>query len=114
MIYSMLFRIFTQIVSAFFRIRCGESETQSAFENFKKHSALFVIVGQLATVGIFLTEFEKSVLQIRVVGTDFNDVAFFVEINDSIFLPFCKPCSHFVSFLPESADFCDFFSIQEP
>ncbi len=88
-IYAVLFRIFAQTVSAFFRIRCGESETQSAFLNFKKHSAMFVVICQFETFGILFTEFQKSVSQIRVMS--YADIYMFflcvkiIEKNDTVF-----------------------------
>ena len=78
-IYAVFFSIFAQTFSAFFRIRCGEPETQSAFLNFKKHSAVFVIVCQFATVGILLAEFQKSGSQICVMWPHINNVSFFIE-----------------------------------
>jgi len=85
--------------AAFLAIRGSQFETQTTLFNFKGQTALFVIVGLFARVGILCRILCQPVLEIGVMGLNFNNAALFVKEDMGGFLTLGKSCFHNSSFL---------------
>jgi len=84
-------------VTALVGIRRGQSDSEAPAVNLKGQTALFVIVGLPAQIGIcrrilFQTLFERGIVRL-----DFNGFAGFVKIDAGRFLPFSQSSFHVAS-----------------
>ena len=74
-------------VTALVGIRCGQANGKSSAVNLKGQTALFVIVGLPAQVGILCRVLCQPLFERGIVRLDFDGFAGFVKIDAGRFLP---------------------------
>ena len=95
--------------SAFFTIRCCQTDADSALVNLKAQAALLVIVGLLAQFREFGGVGKHPHLKFRIVGVDLRSRVIGIVKNLRDFLFLGKSCSH-----GKSSFFRKYFSALEP
>ena len=84
-------------VTALIRIRSGQSDSEASAVNLKGQTALFVIVGLPAQVGILCRVLCQPLFERGIVRLDFDGFAGFIKIDAGRFLPFSQSSFHIAS-----------------
>ena len=84
-------------VTALIRIRSGQSDSEAPAVNLEGQTALFVIVGLPAQIGICRRILCQTLFERGIVRLDFNGFAGFVKIDAGRFLPFGQSGFHIAS-----------------
>jgi hypothetical protein len=87
----------TCCLSARIRIRSGQSDSEAPAVNLKGQTALFVIVGLPAQIGMFCCILCQPLFERGIVRLNFNGFAGFVKIDAGRFLPFGQSGFHIAS-----------------
>ena len=104
-------------VTAFIRIRRGQSDSEAPAVNLKGQTALFVIVGLLAQIGICRRILCQPLFERGIMRLNFDGFAGFVKIDSGRFLPFGQSSFHIASISAcstKTGAFSIFFSALHP
>ena len=84
-------------LSALIRIRCGQANGKPPAVNLKSKTALFIIVGLPAQVGMLCRVLCQPLFERGIVRLDFDGFAGFIKIDAGRFLPFSQSSFHIAS-----------------
>ena len=87
----------TCCLSARIRIRRGQSDSEAPAVNLKGQTALFVIIGLPAQVGIHCRVLRQPLFERGIVCLDFDGFTGFIEIDAGRFLPLGQSSFHIAS-----------------
>jgi hypothetical protein len=100
-------------VTALIRIRCGQANGKPPAVNLKSKTALFIIVGLPAQVGMLCRVLCQPLFERGIVRLDFDGFAGFIKIDAGRFLPFSQSSFHIASISAcsvKTGAFSSFFS----
>jgi len=107
----------TCCLSARIRIRRGQSDSEAPAVNLKGQTALFVIVGLPAQIGICRRILCQPLFERGIMRLNFDGFAGFVKIDAGRFLPFSQSSFHIASISAcstKTGAFSSFFSALHP
>jgi len=94
---SVLLGKFACRVSSLIRIRCGQTDSEAPAVDLKGQTALFVIVGLPAQIGMCYRVLCQPLFERGIMRLNFNGFAGFIEIDTGRFLPFSQSSFHIAS-----------------
>jgi len=94
---SVLLGKFACRVSSLIRIRCGQTDSEAPAVDLEGQTALFVIVGLPAQVGIRRCVLCQPLFERGIMCLNFNGFAGFVKVDAGRFLPFGQSGFHIAS-----------------
>ena len=104
-------------VTALVGIRCGQTDSKSSAVDLESQTALFVIVGLLAQIGICRRILCQPLFERGIMRLNFDGFAGFVKIDAGRFLPFGQSSFHIASISAcstKTGAFSIFFSALHP
>ena len=114
---SILLSKFTCRLSALIRIRSGQSDSEALAVDLEGQTALFIIVGLPAQIGMLCCILCQPLLERSIMRLDFDAFAGFIKINAGRFLPLSQSGFHIASISAcpaKTGAFSRFFSSSTP